>query len=422
MKKGVIISIICLLTISIIVLRNRTSEEILSEHITIINILISLDGDINNREIFEKHISLFNKENTNIQAVPFFVPSDTEAIIKLIYEKGANQRYDIAYLGANQIHSLIGLDLIEPLDSYITRDFGISWLEDFYPISMANSIVKGEIWSIPIIRNAIVALFNQKQYNYNKETISLEELIQQTQELNTNKENNKILVPLWDLVIEYMIYNNHFKDPYFNENHIKLNIIDENKIKVLDDIRVGIQQNRIIDYSINDFKGIKDFANGYSDILVCNTYYANKLLKEIDFPISVASLMVDSNVSYPLVGSNLYLIKQPFRDNYDYSWDALKSLWEIVTNDIQAENKGNIPLTVSNYNNIENKNGILNYNKSYINAIYRRYNGVSGLAINQNTKIKLLLENSFRKILNEEENTYEAIVEIQNLIDDVLNN
>ncbi len=421
MFEKFIIPVICLLVVISLFIR-KDSEEAIDNEIQKINILISLGGDNSNREVYERHISIFNRDNPKTQAVPYFVYSDTEALLKLVYVKEANKKYDIAYLSPNQIYSLTKLNLIEPMDSYIMEDFGISWLEEFMPVSMANSLVDGKIWSIPIIRNARVALINENLFTYNQDAISLDDLVQLSLMQNSTEEKVELSLPLSELVIEYLAYNKPSNLAEQINRATYLNINQENKINMINNIRQAIKLKRLRDYSFSKNDDIMDFINGDVPILLCNTYQANKILDGGQFPISVLPLMLDSNTSFPLSGSNLYLVKQPSGLDYTLSWEALKALWKIGTDESEIIKNGNIPLKIPKINGSSYKNGGFEYSQLYSKVIQRTYNGYSGMAIDQNTKINLLLENALGNMLYKDIDVNEALEEVQNIINDILNN
>lgn len=396
----------------------KNNVEKNNDGISKINILISLDGNNGNKEIFEKHISSFNKIDSKVQAIPYFVQSDVEAILKLIYVKEANQKYDIACLGSNQIYSLVELGLIEPIDSYVAESFGSNWLDQMTPNSMANLTVDGKLWSIPMMRNARVVLFNKNLINYNDDKITLQELLLLAEEQNKKTNKTGLLAPLSDVLVEYISYNSPFESIALNKKGNYLNILDENKINILDMAQSGVENKSIKIYTENALKGIEEFLDGNISTLVSNTYYANKIIDAANFPISYIPLILDENTSFPLQGSNLYLIKQSGKTEYAASWNALQKFWEIATEDMGIIGNGHIPLTVSQKKNCISSGSI--DSPSYLNAIKRTYNGYSGMAINQNTKINLLLENMLGNILNNKYEADKGLEEIQGIINSIL--
>ncbi|WP_352418171.1 hypothetical protein [Proteiniborus sp.] len=424
MKKRNIIFIILVIIIFFALSRvykndEKNKAEKNNDGISKINILISLDGNNGNKEIFEKHISAFNKNSSKIQAIPYFVQLDVEAILKLIYVKEANQKYDIACLGSNQIYSLVELGLIEPVDSYVTESFGTNWLEQMTPNSMANSTADGKLWSIPMLRNARVVLFNKNLINYTDDSITLPELLLLAEEQNKKTNKTSLLAPLSEVLIEYISYNSPFDSIALNQKGKYLNILDDNKINILDMAQKGVENKSIENYTQNALKGMEVFLDGNISTLVSNTYYANKLINTANFPISYIPLMLDENTFFPLQGSNLYLIKQSDKTEYNKSWNALQKFWEIATEDVELMNNGHIPITVSQKENCISSGSV--DNPSYLKAIKRNYNGCSGMAINQNTKINLLLENMLGNVIYKKYEADKGLQEIQSIINNILN-
>lgn len=397
---------------------HRYDEDISVEAPKDINVLISLDGDNGNKEIFKRYISLFNRSNPNFQMVPFFATSDVEAMLKLIYVKEANQKYDIAYLSGEQIYSLIELDLIEPIDSYVMKDFGVNWLEEMLPVSMANSTAYGKLWSIPTIRNARVVLFNKEIINYYNDAITLKELFLLTQEEYMKTGEISLLMPISEILIQYISYDSPFSSIALNERGRYINIFSEDKVNMLDLVEKTIESKSIKSYTQNGMKGIEEFLKGNIGILVSNTYYANKVLSNVDFSISYIPLMLDEGTTFPMLGGNLYLLKQSNNLGYIDSWDVLQGFWKVITEDSELVRSNHMPLTFSQKENCLSREEPPN--PSYINTIKRNYNGYSGMAINQNTKINLLLENMLGNIINRKEATAVVLKEVQDIINNIL--
>lgn len=420
MKKNIIMLCIIMLSaaglLSAYFLNESKQEK--GKKVTNINILISLNGDNGNKVIYERYMDAFNTISPSVQAKAFYVPSDVEAILKLIYAKQANQIYDIACLGANQIHTLCEQDFIVPLDSYISESFGMYWLEQLLPVTMANGTAEGEIWSVPYLRNARVVLFNRSRINSTKSHMTLNELFALTKAQGNENNQPFLLAPLKKLLLEYIAYQSPYVNAAAYERGTYINIINGDKTEVIENAQTNIAAKRIKDYSENETKGMESFLNGKCSALVTNTAYVDKISSIVNFPIAGSVLMMDQDNTFPLQAVNLYLVKQPGVEDYTAQWEALQSLWRIATEKQELLYKDHLPITEMQRESSRER-FVIEKNEFW-KLLSEDYNGYSSMAYSQNAKISLLMETMLNKLLNQEDEPQKALPELQQHLKSIL--
>lgn len=416
-KKTKVFLIILFAAAMLVTIYYYRKQEVSESKITEINILISLGGDNTLRAVFERYVQTFNMNNPEVSLIPFYVASDVEAMLKLIYATQANQKYDIACLSANQIYSLHEQNLIEPMDRYLEEDLGMGWMEQLPPVFMAHATMDGQIFSIPFLRNARVALFNQNKVDYNEQRITMEELLEYSQRKFEKQQDNMLLIPL-DVIREYIAYQKPYETRGLYEPGKHLNILNNDKIKLIDRIQKGVFQSEILFYRENTTGNKKEFMSGDFGMLITSTLSIDSISSKVDFPIGMAPLMIQEGVTFPLVTSNLYLVKQSDPEECDHAWEAIKILWEIITADEEFQYKDHLPLTakqLNQYREMEKDEDSL-----YWKAVSMDYNGYSGMAVSQKSKIDLQIETVLTSIMNRKMDMKQELEQLQQRIDEIL--
>jgi len=415
--KTIIVTVITLISILFIlaIYLDYKKKDTSSGNVPEINILISLGGDNTHRDVFERYVRKFNNKNPEFQLVPYFVASDVEAMLKLIYATHANQKYHIACLSANQIYSLNEQNLIEPMEQYIEEDLGMEWIEQIAPVTMAHATMDGHIWSIPFLRNARIVLFNNNKTGYNKDVITVNELLEYSEQQFTKSQEKILRIPL-NIMREYIAYH----DPYDNEALAAqgkyLSIFNNDNLQFISRICTGVMQNEIEYYRESKIENKKGFTGEEFGMLVTSTLSMEYISNNVDFPISMALLMLNKDVTFPLVTTNLYLVKQSNPQENGQTWEAIKALWNVITAKDELLYKDHLPLTYNQINQIrEVKDKSLFWKAAAMN-----YNGFSGLAVSHKTKIDLQVESVLTSIMDQKLNIKQEFSNLQQRIDTML--
>lgn len=411
----VIVTTLIFILLILAIFFDYKNKDTSSDNITEINILISLGGDNTHRDVFERYVRKFNNKNHNFRLVPYYVASDVEAMLKLIYATHANQKYHIACLSANQIYSLNEQNLIEPMDQYIEEDFGMEWMEQLAPVTMAHATLEGRIWSIPFLRNARIVLFNNNKAGYHKDVITINELLEYSEQEFTQSQEKMLRIPL-NIMREYIAYHDPYDNKALATQGKYLKIFNNDNLQFITRIRAGVLQGEIDYYRESKFENEKGLAEEEIGMLVTSTLSMEYISNNVDFPISMAPLMLKEDVTFPLVTTNLYLVKQSNPLEYSQTWEVIKALWDIITAEEELLHKDHLPLTKKQINHIrEREDGSL-----FCKAAAMDYNGYSGLAVSQKTKIDLQVESVLTSIMEQELDMKQELRNLQQRIDTML--
>jgi len=128
--------------------------------------------------------------------------------------------------------------------------------------------------------------------------------------------------------------------------------------------------------------------------------------------------MLDENITFPLITSNLFMVRQSNSQEYQKTWEAIRRLWDIITSNDELRRKDHLPLTENQINQIRNM-------KEFDNSLFWQvfdidYNGYSGLAVSQKSKIDLQIETVLTSILNKKLDTEQELQQLQQRIDTIL--
>ncbi|MGE5675957.1 MAG: ABC transporter substrate-binding protein [Mycobacterium leprae] len=109
-----------------------------------------------------KMVSDFNAANPNIQVTPIFAGNYADTMTKVQTGIQGGTPPDVVVLLATDVYTLMDMNAIVPLDSYVQKDpDGQQYVSDFLTSLMLNSQINGKLWSIPFQRSVPVLYYNK---------------------------------------------------------------------------------------------------------------------------------------------------------------------------------------------------------------------------------------------------------------------
>lgn len=351
-----------------------------------VHILISLSGDNGNRQFYDQAVEQYNQSHAETELIPFYTISDSHAILKLLYSKQANQSYDIACLGAEQIVTLKDMDLILPLDHYLMRDRGLSWLNQMRPVWMAGAMKEGEILSLPFFRSQRVVYQNQELTAVGSSVITVSELLEKAADYQQTTERPGLMVPAESLLLELLTLADQEQIIPIQERDTTLSLTDNHKMAFVDRFRQALSAGTMFNYVENDGKETGAFLEGRIPMLVGSSYDQERIRQEAGFAVAVTPLCADDGRGLLMKGTNLYLVRQPGVSDYDEIWAVLNELVELAV-----------------YQDFED-------------AEY----GISAMAVKQNSKIQRLLETGIIKMLDPDTDPEPVLKQLQRQVNEIL--
>jgi len=362
-----------------------------------VNILVSLNNNQGNKSRYEEFFQRYHASQSDILVVPFYVISDTHVMLKLIYSKQANQTYDIACMGADQMISLTDLNLVTPMDEYILKSKGLAWLNQIRPVMLADAMKDGKIFSIPFSRSATLLYYNKDQITDIGDCIDLKELLAKADVQYQEHLVPELMAPVNYLLLETVAHQKayHAKD--------RFSLSEEDKVEILSQYQKAIQDHIIIKYSENDIVNFDKFIQGDIEMLVASSVYYNDIADKTTFSLGCSPLELYKDVTFPLQGNNFYMVSQPDDSRYAEVWKAVEGLVDygftednlsIMKQDAQTE--------------------------PFCHISHYGYNNTSGMAVTQNSKIRLLTESMIINLLKGNETAKELTEQLQMQVDELL--
>ncbi|TGU75636.1 extracellular solute-binding protein, partial [Mesorhizobium sp. M00.F.Ca.ET.186.01.1.1] len=106
----------------------------------------------------------FNKENPGITVKPVYTGSYQDTTTKIQAAVQGKTPPDVAVMLSTELHTMMDMNAILPLDEFIAKDGGNEYVKDFFPGFLANSQVDGKTYSIPFQRSTIVLYYNKAAF------------------------------------------------------------------------------------------------------------------------------------------------------------------------------------------------------------------------------------------------------------------
>jgi sn-glycerol 3-phosphate transport system substrate-binding protein len=117
-------------------------------------------------KIFQGYADTFNKANADVKVNLVYGGGYADTLKKIQTEvSGGGTSADVAILLTTDVYTLADNDYIVPLDDFIknTKD-GDTYIKDFFPAFMRNSVAYGQVYGIPFQRSTPVLYFNKDMF------------------------------------------------------------------------------------------------------------------------------------------------------------------------------------------------------------------------------------------------------------------
>lgn len=413
MKRGYIIGIsisLLLLTLAagVVLDKNKSGQQ--REEQTM-DVLISLHGNTENKKIYDRYIKEYNQKYPEWPLTPHYVPADTQGLLKLIYAKQAMKNYDIAILGSDQLYTLLDQDFIYPQEEYIMRDYGLAYVNGYLPGAMADGIYDGKIWSLPIIRNASALYYDKKKVDFTS-PVTFQGLLEQASGITA--DSSRIMAPVNELVLSELAYMDSYNRDLRTNRGKFLTVSTPEKVKLAEDVRTAYLDGRIVNYVQNNGSELQSFLTGEIPLMIGSSFYYGRIKEKTDISLGVLPLFLDENTTYPMEGSNIYLMKQTKNSREDV-WTCIKNLLEISHQDNDMLYLDHLPVLESQKTAIDRyyEDDSQEYQKFCMQSFY----GYSGFGVEQNSKVLLLTESAVNKLLKEDVEVEHVLKNLQEQID-----
>jgi len=106
----------------------------------------------------------FNKSHPGMEVVPVYSGDYDPTLQKVQTAVMAGNPPDVLIVEISELHTLLAMNAILPLDDYVKKAEGGKYWDDFFPAFRENSVVRGKIWWIPFQRSTPVLYWNKEAF------------------------------------------------------------------------------------------------------------------------------------------------------------------------------------------------------------------------------------------------------------------
>ena len=101
---------------------------------------------------------------SGITVTPVYAGSYVETVAKSITAIKSGEGPHMAVINATELHSLVDMDILTPLEDLGLDAEGKTWIEGFYPAFLANSRKQDKTWSVPFQRSTAIDYYNKEAF------------------------------------------------------------------------------------------------------------------------------------------------------------------------------------------------------------------------------------------------------------------
>lgn len=320
MKKKICISLIVMVFLCFIIagsLKKQVDEKEAQQTTAMdIDLLISTGGDSLRKKYIQEIVERFQNEHSENQLHMTFVESDTLAFLKLLYSEG-EQKYDIVVLGEESVVSASEQGMVYPLDDFVLRDLGFTWLNEVPAACMENTVNEGKIYSLPFVKNDLY--YYSRTEELNEEKITIWEVLEES------SETGKIGIPAYVILKDMLLSRTHGQWEMKDENipYIVNTCSNQELLQLLD-----IGKGEHIVFEENYENAIEDYHEGKVNGIVLDESYENMLINKNETVPNKERLYITNSSPWFLQGCNLFLVKKRNSGDYEESWNVIKGLVE----------------------------------------------------------------------------------------------
>jgi sn-glycerol 3-phosphate transport system substrate-binding protein len=288
----------------------------------------------NAQAIFEEYAAQFQELYPNITVNVAYQGSYTDNRTKIQTEVQAGEGPDVAVMLATDLFSFLDEGSIIPLQPLIEAEEDPSFIEDFFPAFLLNSVdEEGNVWAIPFQRSTPVMYYNADLFaeaGIEKAPRNREELIAVAKQLTTPERNGVWLpsegFPIW-LFSAAAIANGQ-------------NLVDEDPCQVYfntDAVKEGLafwlsmsQEHSVMPKGLLSWGDTPTlFTSGSAAIAFHTTGSLTRILREAPFEVGVGFLPFgegEEGYGVPVGGGNLYIFANSSEAEQQAAWEWVKFL------------------------------------------------------------------------------------------------
>lgn len=287
-------------------------------------------------KVVQKLTDDFTKENPNIKINPVYTGNYDDTMVKIQSAVNSKNPPDIAVALSTELYTLLDMNCIEQLDSYINNDGGTSYSNDFFVPFMGNSQTSGKTWSIPFQRSTIVLYYNKDMFKEagldpEKAPKNWNELVDDAKKLTKKDVNGQ--VQQWGIELPTTVSHYWLFQALALQNGKNIMSNDGKKVffdtpsneKALQNWADLSKQDNAMPSGILDWTTVpSDFIKGKTAMMYHTTGNLTNVKNNAKFNFGVAFLPAGKTYGTPTGGGNLYMFKDISSDKKQAAWKFIK--------------------------------------------------------------------------------------------------
>ncbi|RKN70122.1 ABC transporter substrate-binding protein [Paenibacillus ginsengarvi] len=285
-------------------------------------------------ETIEGMAKEFTKLHPNITVKPVYTGSYADTTVKTQAGVQSKTPPDVAVLLSTELFSLMDMNAIIPLDEFIAKEGGDSYLSDFYPAFMANSQTGGKTYSIPFQRSTIVLYYNKQMFK--AAGLDPEKAPQTWAEL---RDHAKKLTKdgTWGLEIPVSGFAYWMLQTFALQNG--KNLMTQDGKKVMFDTPENVEglqywsdlamKDKVMPQGVTEWGTVpSDFLEGKTAMMYHTTGNLSNVKKNAKFDFGVGFLPKNKSFGSPTGGGNFYIFKDIEKKKQEAAWQFVKFMTE----------------------------------------------------------------------------------------------
>ncbi|ELK43940.1 ABC transporter substrate-binding protein [Brevibacillus agri] len=276
----------------------------------------------------------FNKANPGITVKPVYTGSYQDTTTKIQAAVQGKTPPDVAVMLSTELHTMMDMDAILPLDEFIAKDGGSEYVNDFFPGFLANSQVDGKTYSIPFQRSTIVLYYNKEAFKEvgldpEKPPATWEELAEYASKLTKDGR--------WGLEIPSSGFTYWMYQALALQNG--KNLMTEDGKKVFFDTPENVEalqywvdlakKHKAMPEGVIEWATVpSDFLEGKTAMMFHTTGNLTNVKNNAKFDFGVAFLPAKKNFGSPTGGGNFYMFKGTDTKKQEAAWKFIRFMTE----------------------------------------------------------------------------------------------
>ncbi|MED1783146.1 ABC transporter substrate-binding protein [Brevibacillus fortis] len=367
----------------------------------------------------------FNKENPDITVKPVYTGSYQDTTTKVQAAVQGKTPPDVAVMLSTELHTMMDMDAILPLDDFIAKDGGSEYVNDFFPGFLANSQVGGKTYSIPFQRSTIVLYYNKDAFKEvgldpEKPPTSWDELVSYAAKL---KKDGRYGIEIPSSSFTYWMFQ-----ALALQNG--KNLMSEDGKKVFLDTPENVEalqfwvdlskKHQVMPEGVNEWATVpSDFLEGKTAMMFHTTGNLTNVKKSAKFDFGVAFLPAKKNYGSPTGGGNFYMFKGTDEKKQEAAWKFIRFMTEPKRAAQWSVDTGYVATRKSAYEEETMKQYVKDFPAAAVARDQLEY-GHAELSTHNNGKVTKLLNDTLQSVITGQSEPAEALKKAQEEADKML--